>query len=185
MKLPGAIPLAFVCASTFAVSQQPVQRAEPAQFSIDRSIALDHCPAGLEVEQGSRMQRELVGAPATDEPFGRDKAVTGVGQTVQISLRNLRSKRIVGAQLTAHGLSRHDRFVPLTSATDADLTKSIALMLAVRGNERVSRELAFERFAVVTAIDLDALKYADGSTWYASAHGACSAKPNFLVLVGR
>ena len=118
-----------------------------------------------------------------DEPSVRDKALTGVGQTIQISLRNLRSKKIVGAQLTAHGLSRHDRVVPLTSATDADLTKSIALILAVRGNERVSRELGLERFAVVTAVDLDALKYADGSTWHASARGACSAKPNFLVLI--
>ncbi len=184
MKLPGAIPLAFVFASTFAVSQQPVQRAEPSRFSIDRSTTLDHCPVGLDVEQGSRMHRELVGAPARGKPPERDEAPTGFGQTIQISLKNLGSKKIVGAQFTAHGLSRHDRFVPLIPATNADLTKSIALILAVRGNERVSRELAFERFAVVTAIDLDALRYADGSSWRPSARGACSAKPNFLVRTG-
>jgi hypothetical protein len=53
----------------------------------------------------------------------------------------------------------------------------------VQGNGQASRNLSFSHFTAITAVDVNEITYADGSSWHTSSAGACSASPDLFMLV--
>jgi hypothetical protein len=47
----------------------------------------------------------------------------------------------------------------------------------VKGSGSATRELSFGHFPAIRTFDVNAVTYADGSTWHASSPGACSVAP--------
>jgi hypothetical protein len=104
------------------------------------------------------------------------------GQGIHLTLSNLSPRSIVSAQVIVHGFSNKWRYVPLSGA-DPDLARTVDVALDVKGNGEASRNLSLSHFTAITAVDVNAITYADGSTWRTSSPGACSAAPDLLMLV--
>jgi hypothetical protein len=150
----------------------------PAQSSLTwlHSSNPSNCPVALQADHAGLFLKRNV----KDE----DSAPTVLNQRIHLTISNLSSQSIVSADVTAHGLSEKWRFVPsMARQPEPDLTKQIKVALQVKGNDRTTHEFSFEHFATVTSLDVDAVSYADGSSWHATAPGACSVTPSALMLV--
>jgi hypothetical protein len=131
------------------------------------------CPVGLQVDhQWSLQEREVIVGPPE----------AGLRQRFHLTMTNPQPRKIVGAQLTVHGFSRKAREMDLSTPAP-DMVKTIHLALNVDGNGQRSSDLSLSLFAVVTAVDVDAVTYADGSRWSAASAGVCSVTPNALMRV--
>jgi hypothetical protein len=161
MKSCRILPLAILFATTTAFGQ-----------SLFAGNATD-CPIGLQVDHHwSLQEREVLdGIPEA-----------GLRQRIHLTMTNPQPRKIVGAQFTVHGFSRKAREMDLATPAP-DMVKTIHLALNVDGNGQGASDLSLSLFAVVTAIDVDAVTYADGSRWSEASAGACSVTPNALMRV--
>jgi hypothetical protein len=182
MKFIPILPLAIVLATANAIGQDTVlhRSANPAALNLTspHTFRAD-CPVALQVQHGPSFQKRNTnyGPFASPTPTVQE-------QRIQLTMTNPTPKEIVSAQLTVHGFSDKWRAVPLASAkSDPDLTKTVKIVLDVKGNGHASSDLSLRRFASVAYVDLDSLTYADGATWKASSSGACSVSPDPLMLV--
>ncbi len=182
MKLTTILPLAIVLATTSAIGQDTVLRhnpqTTPSVLMQPHTFRAD-CPVGLQVQHGPSFQKRN----ADYGPFAPPTPAVQE-QRIQLTMTNPTPKEIVSAQLTVHGYSDKWRAMPLASATsNPDLTKTVKIVLDVKGNSHASSDLSLRRFTSVAYVDLDSLTYADGATWKASSSAACSVSPDPLMLV--
>jgi hypothetical protein len=177
MKPTAILPLAIVLIAAGAAAQTLSPRTlwqEP--LSQDATA----CPVGLEANHGSSYL-----ARKTINGRDSDPGMTGQepGQRIRLKMTNQRLQDIASLEITVHGLSNRWRTIPLSTAPyKADLFKKLHLVLAVKPNANASSDLALNRFTTVTAIDLDAVTYADGSVWRASSPHSCTVVPSALML---
>jgi hypothetical protein len=183
MKCVNMLPLAILFAATCAIGQKTVVdgASNSASLTLPRAYPAS-CPVGLQAEHGTfSVERKASNGRGVGPGSGADRA-PALHQRIHLTMKNLLSREIVSAELTVHGLSYQSRLVTLSDASPApDLAKTVSLVLALKADSDASRDLWLSRFAAVTAIDLKALTYADGSTWHASSSGACSVSPNLLM----
>ncbi len=114
-------------------------------------------------------------------PYGQVR-LPDQNQGIHLTLINLAPRSIVSAQLVVHGFSNKSRYIPL-SAAEPDLATTVEVALDVKGNGQASRDLSLSHFTAITAVDVNAITYADGSAWSSSSPGACSASPDLFMLV--
>jgi hypothetical protein len=62
-----------------------------------------------------------------------------------------------------------------------DLAKTVDVAMDVKGNSQASRDLSLSRFTAVTSVDVNSIKYTDGSEWHAPSAGACSVTPDLII----
>jgi hypothetical protein len=137
------------------------------------------CPVGLQVHHGP----SPLAKSANYGPFVPPSPAVQE-QRIQLTMTNPSRKEIVSAQITVHGFSDKWRAIPLAGATNTpDLTKTVNIVLNVKGNDHASSDLSLPRFTSVAYVDLDSLTYADGFTWKASSPAACSVSPDPFMLV--
>jgi hypothetical protein len=150
-----------------------------------------NCPVGLQVQHGPGLATSRsAGGPAINGTPLRDGQVQvpeqnqapDQNQALRLTLTNLSPHSIVSAQVVVHGFSNKWRYVPVLGA-DPDLARTVDVALDVKGNGEASRNLSLSRFTAITAVDVNAITYADGSTWRTSSPGACSASPDLFMLV--
>jgi hypothetical protein len=182
MKPIYILPLAIVLATSSAIGQDIVLHRSanptPLSFSSPRNPGAD-CPVGLKVNHG----RSFLKRNTNYGPFAPPNPAVQE-QRIQLIVTNPSPKEIASAQITVHGFSDKWRSIPLASAASTpDLTKSVNIVLNVKGNDHASSDLSLLRFTSVAYVDLDSLTYADGATWKASSPGACSVSPDLFMLV--
>jgi hypothetical protein len=186
MKSIAILPLTIVFATTCAIGQDALTHAGGSQAALTwsySSVDLSRCPVGLEADHGSFFMERNVKEDRGPWAYG-DAPPAALNQRIHLTMTNLLPQEIVNAQITVHGLSDKWRAVPLANASDApDLRKTIDVALVVKGNGRAYRDLALSRFTAVTAIDVNSVSYADGSSWNAPSPGACSIAPDPFMLV--
>jgi hypothetical protein len=176
MKYASLLPLATLT-TTFAVGQAVYQK--PLQ------IDPRNCPVGLQVRHGGG----LPVAVGTADPVISGKLKNGEVPSVQnqgihLTLANLGSRDIVGLEITVHGLSEKWRNVPLSDVSpEADIAKTVYLSFDVKRSGHASRDLSLSRFTAVTSVDVNSIKYTDGSEWHAPSADACSVTPDLIMLV--
>ncbi len=151
------------------------------------------CPLVLDARHISSTSMLQAGATASSPPGPAINGAvlsqhaarpTGLYQQVELTLNNPSLREIVSVQVTVHGMSSRWRAIPTAnSPATPDLAKTIDIVIDLKGNGHVAKDLTLSRFTAVTSIDLDSIAYADGSRWQASASGACSVTPNALMLV--
>jgi hypothetical protein len=186
MKCASILSLTILLTTTCAFSQQTVIRSDPKLAVAKPPLHMDsiNCPVGLEVKHATG----LPSAVSAEDPAINGKALPGqVRLSVQnlgihLILTNLSPLSIVNAQVVVHGFSNKWRYVPLSGA-DPDLATTVDVALDVKGNGQASRNLSLSQFTAITAVDVNAITYADGSTWRTSSPGACSASPDLFMLV--
>ncbi len=170
MNRVSSLPLAFLLVSTFAVAQQAA--------TLHLSENTSGCPIDI---QARHAMQTPVSVNADDKTALGSKVVPQL-QRLQLTLTNPSSRDIVSAQFTAHGFSKKPRAMEAES-NEPDLTKTIDLVLGVKGKGHASRDLSLNHFTAVTSIDLNSITYADGATWKAPSPAACSITPSLVMLV--
>ncbi len=187
MKCASILSLAVLLSSTCAFSQGPVTGSTPNLVLATPPLHMDrtNCPVGLQVKHGPGLSvaRNADGPSINGKPLrdGQDR-VADPNQGIHLTLTNLSPQSIVSAQVIVHGFSNKWRYIPLSGATP-DLATTVDVALDVKGNGHASRNLSLSRFTAITAVDVDAITYADGSSWRTSLPGTCSASPDLLMLV--
>jgi hypothetical protein len=187
MKCASILSLAILLTTAPAFSQEIVMRSDAKLASAPPPLHMDrtNCPVGLEVKHATGLPTAVsVEGPAINGkaiPYGQVQlAVQNLG--IHLILTNLSPQSIVSAQLVVHGFSSKWRYVPLSGA-DPDLATTVDVALDVKGNGQASRNLSLSHFTAITAVDVNAITYADGSNWRTSSPGACSASPDLLMPV--
>ncbi|MDT7817275.1 MAG: hypothetical protein QOH35_3638 [Acidobacteriaceae bacterium] len=177
MKRVSILPLTIVLTTTFAVGQATYQRP----LRIDPA----NCPVGLQVRHGAGLPVGMKAGPAIDGRALSSKVEPSVqNQGINLTMSNLSLQDIVSVEITAHGFSNKGRYVPLSDTPQTpDLAKTVDVAVDVKGNSQASRDLSLSRFTAVTSVDVNSIKYANGSEWHAPSAGACSVTPDLIMLV--
>jgi hypothetical protein len=187
MKCASILSLAILLTGTCAFSQDLVMRSDAKLALATPPLHMDstNCPVGLQVKHATGLPT-AIGAegPSINGkalPNGEARlSVQNLG--VRLILTNLSPHSIVSAQVVVHGFSNKWRYVPLSGA-DPDLARTVDVALDVKGNGEASHNLSLSHFTAITAVDVNEITYADGSTWRTSSPGACSASPDLFMLV--
>lgn len=180
MKLSSILPLAVALAATAAIAQDSANPspAKNASLTISPNL-LDRCPIGLQVDHGGLfVQKRTDYGPGLNDRM----PLAGAVQRIHLTMTNPSAREIVEVQLTVHGYSDKGRTIMLASA-GPDLAKKVTLTRDIQGNGHASSDLSLSNFTAVSSVDVDSLTYADGSSWKATAGGACSVAPNLWMLV--
>lgn len=178
MKPTAILPLILLIASGAAA--QTLSASPRILWQGSPSPDATNCPVGLEANHGSSyLARKTINGHEPNPGMPGNEP----GQRIRLKMTNKRLQDIASLEITVHGLSNKWRTIPLSSAPyKADLFKKLHLVLAVQPNGNASSDLALNRFTTVTAIDLDAVTYADGSVWRAPSPHACTVAPSPLML---
>ena len=176
MKHTGILSLAILFATTAAGGQS--------SLTWSHSLSTSNCPVGLRADhEGLFVKRDVNDHEFGPGASGKAQPAT-LDQRIRLTITNLSAHDIVSADVTAHGFSGKWRAVPLSDAEPVpDLAKQLKVTLAVKGNGSASHDLALPHFTTVTAIDLNAVTYADGSSWHAATPSLCSVAPSMIMLV--
>jgi hypothetical protein len=166
MHRAAAISLAILLASTALTAQTTprtgfgvasMEGIGPAQAQATVVQAPPpSCPVNLTARQSPGANRmEVNGVQAK-----------GIVQNLHLTVTGPNSKRVVAAKVTVYGFAGKVRAVETSSAPS-----EIATDLAVPG------------FSGVRVIDLNAVTYADGSTWKLAAGSTCSSRIDPIMQV--
>jgi hypothetical protein len=170
-----------------AAAQAPSQNAsQPHAPALDSSLVWapttmqPGCPVDLRAQRGTGSGLVIAHASEHHGP-------TGIAQQLHMTFTNRLPKNAIGVTLTVHGLTAAFRMTPATESTgstDGTITRTLHLDLTLDPNANVSADLTLQSFTSVTRIDLDAIDYADGSSWKSSAAQTCRIAPDGLMLIG-
>jgi hypothetical protein len=171
------------------------------KLTADLEHAVSRCPIAMEARQGGglHMLRAKDGKPSAP------------ALTPTLTLRD--KKRIVSANVTAHGYAAAHGAVPLeTSGPDESpdgrihlhsdattsrpddnfvqgpgnrprITSTLTVQLGHEDTGEDSAELRLPGFASLSTIQLNSVTYSDGTIWNIPALYGCSAAPSPLMLV--
>ena len=185
MKCASILSLAILLTTASAFSQETVMHSDAKLALATPPLHMDstNCPVGLEVKHATGLPTAITAeGPAIHGkplPYGQ---IADQNQGIHLTLINLSPQSIVSAQVLIHGFSNKRRYVPLPGA-DPDLVTTVDVALDVKGNGQASRNLSLSHFTAITAVDVNAITYADGSTWRTSSPGTCSAPPDLFMSV--
>ncbi|HWZ52734.1 MAG TPA: hypothetical protein VNW54_14850 [Granulicella sp.] len=146
------------------------------------------CPIGLRAQRESSFGSVIVKDGQHHED-GQDnkggEAKSGIAQRLHMTVTNSNPRQIVGIQITVHGFAAKARITPTVSAQldTSELKRSIDLKLSVGANQRASTDLRLSQFTSVSLLDIDAVDYADGSSWHPSSQQTCHIAPDGIMLV--
>jgi hypothetical protein len=173
MNYNSILPLVLLFATTSAFAQQPLRHLRTTGPACPLDMQATHGPAvpvGMNAIKGPAIEKQ---AP-----------VPALYQRIHLTMTNLQSHEIVSAQITAHGYSNKLKFMGLGYSSQVpDLSKTLNVVLNVKGKDHASSDLSLSRFTAVSSIDLNSITYADGVTWHASSPAACSVIPDLAMLV--
>ena len=179
MNRAGILPLAFLIATTSSIAQNVVR---------PRAIGAD-CPVDMRATHSTPMPVRMNAnvAPQNGSPLNGQKTVLerpapAINQQIHLGMTSLVPRDIVSVAFTARGFSNKPRAIN-TAGQGPDLKRSIKVVVDLKGNGHASSDLSLRDFTTVADIDLDAITYADGSTWRNSSPAACRVIPEGMMLV--
>jgi hypothetical protein len=187
MKCASILSLTILLTTTCALTQETGLRSDAKLAVATPPLQMDrtNCPIGLQVKHGPGLPLAMnAQGPTINGKALSDGQVRAQDQNqgLHLTLINLSPQSIVSAQLIVHGFSNKSRYISLSKATP-DLATTVDVALDVKGNGQATRNLSLSHFTAITAVEVNAITYADGATWRTSSPGACSASPDLLMLV--
>jgi hypothetical protein len=186
MKCTSILSLAILLAATCAWTQETGLRSDAKLAVATPPLQMDrtNCPIGLQVKHGPGLPLAMNAGPSISKKPPSDGQVRAQDQNqgLHLTLINLSPQSIMSAQLIVHGFSNKSRYISLSKATP-DLATTVDVALDVKGNGQATRNLSLSHFTAITAVEVNAITYADGATWRTSSPGACSVSPDLLMLV--
>jgi hypothetical protein len=107
------------------------------------------------------------------------------GQRIHLILANPKSMKVAGAKVTIHGLSPKSRVARALSNSEgpSDLTKSVEVTFTSEDETSVFADLVLPGFSSITSIELQSIRYQDGTIWSVAGLQACQVVPDPLMLI--
>jgi hypothetical protein len=177
MRHPFLLPSVILSVAAFGA---PACLAAPATVANPSA-----CPVELSAEQRGLGALVAAGpnAPAVPAPDASHPQ-----QSIDLSMKNTRLQRIVGAELEVHGTSNKSRVVPasgavLTNEPRADVVRNVHLTSSVPADQTRTRMVTAKDLTSVAWISVIELRYADGSTWHERAGVQCRVVPDGMMLI--
>jgi hypothetical protein len=179
MNRASILPLVFLVATATGIAQNVVR---------PRAIAAD-CPVDMQATHSTPtpVRMNAYGAPENGSPLNGQKNLQEppapvINQQIHLGMISLVPQNIVSAVFTVRGFSNKTRAIN-TASQGPDLKRSIKVVVDLKGKGHASSDLSLRDFTTVATIDLDAITYADGSTWRNSSPAACRVIPQNMMLV--
>jgi hypothetical protein len=171
MRFPHFLPLAALFAVTLASAQNTNHpSAVPTKEALDLALP-ESCPVGVEMRHGESFLAQRV-AKDPERPF----------QRVHLTFRNPSIWKIVEVRFTVYGYTNRLRTFTLVSA-EPDASRKITLPIEIEAKGEGTHELTLPGFSALSSLELDSLRYADGSTWKGAKGHACVVYPGAMMLV--
>ena len=184
---------ALLCLAVFAAAataQQPAQHQKEqleaqAQKALDLERTVSRCPIAMDARQegGLHMVRTQDGSKAPQQP----------AITPSLILTAPQGRQILSATITAHGYAAPNGAIPLNVAGQAvlhsgpvsrpELASTVTVKFESNGNGSFSGKFRLPGFTVLESVDLNAVTFADGSTWSFTSASGCHVQPDPFVLV--
>jgi hypothetical protein len=179
MNRASILPLAFLFVTASGIAQNVLR---------PRAIGAD-CPVDMQATHSTPtpVRMNANGAPQNGSSLNGQKTLPerpapSVNQQIHLGMTSLVPRDIVSAVFTARGFSNNPRAIN-TAGQGPDLKRSIKVVVDLKGKGHASSELSLRDFTAVASIDLDAITYADGSTWSNSAPRTCRVIPQGMMLI--
>jgi hypothetical protein len=141
------------------------------------------CPVILQAKQGfgSGLVKVRHAPDGQPEPAGKP------GQHIHLIVTQFgdqtSASKLVGATVTARGLSARGRLDKASGSGSADLRRTLNVTFRADGDHSLTTELVLPGFTAVQSIKIESLEYADGSTRDLSGKKFCTVQPDPLMLV--
>jgi hypothetical protein len=183
----GFAQLALLCPDTKdgKLSKQ-AQGACKAQTPVSTVVIVPTpaCPVSMQAKQGSDGGLVAVRHRAPD---AQPAPAPGPSQHIRLVLARFpRENRVVSATVTVRGLSANSRITQTNlyaGEAPSDLRRTLDAVLTAEEDGTVSAELDLPGFTAVNSIRLQALTYADGSSWHVGYRQSCTVMPDLVMRV--
>jgi hypothetical protein len=161
------VSTAFLLGSAVMAAQTTTtpKKDSPVQATVIQvAPPVSSCPVSLQAQQTPGGDRVLVdGLPPT-----------GIAQKLHLIVNASDSKRIVAANVTVHGYTNKSRAMPAMANQDTgDGAKTLNVSFPTGPKREIAADLAVPGLTAVTAIDLNSVTFADGSTWKLATGRVC------------
>jgi len=151
--------------------------SQPAQALLHAPPANTACPVSIRAQQASDGDMLAVDHSRPSHP-------KGIAQRLHLTLTYPDSRRITRATVTIHGLTPRSRVTrTFTTHDDSDAARTVDVTFPGGPRNAVSAYLWVPGLSAVSTIDLNAVTFADGSTWKLSSGGMCHAQVDGLMLI--
>lgn len=182
MLRAAAASLAIALGSTaLAVQTDPAQTGPQSSFGVAGMEGVGPNHAQLTVIQVAPSPGCPVSLYARQAPGANRMEVNGVrikgpAQLLHLMVTGPNSGRVVAAQVTVHGFADKVRAVRTVSTPDPSAAAKTFEVRFPSGPKEIAADLTVPGFSAVRVIDLNAVTYADGSTWKIGAGSTCSSR---------
>jgi hypothetical protein len=141
------------------------------------NLAANSCPVALHARQSSEAFRR--------EVRSGDAYPKGFAQHLHLTVNNPQARQIVAANVTVRGFADKARALATGPAQDgSDSARTMDVKFASEPGREAAAELAVPGLSGVTAIELNSVTYADGSTWKLAAGSVCRSPIDGFMLIG-
>jgi hypothetical protein len=198
---PVILLAAFATFALTAAAQQPVGSQQPAGSQPSAvagtetpgSMAVDPmtlsilrsagCPVGLKASFNSSSQLIKVHKPGDPDPTPS----RGPSQHIRISLGRHAQNPVVSARVTVFGLNargRVDRTRDSSAYGASDIRRGMDVAQFFTAKDRtLYADLVLPGFTAVNSVNLESIRFADGSTRNFAGQGLCSIPVDGVMLV--
>jgi hypothetical protein len=178
MKPSALASLVFLLGSTIVVAQgandtAPGQ-ARPASQTFSVSAATSSCPVSLRALQGTGGGLVAV---------HNAKPMSGPSQHIHLVLSDTKSA-VLTAKVVVRGLSGKNQILQTSGNGRFDLTKTLDVRFVSEDDSQTAADLILPGFTSVQSVELESIRYQDGSTWTFAGREACRVAPDPFMLVG-
>jgi len=139
------------------------------------------CPVSMQVQHASRLTAQI--------RVGKNGSVIGpdpreTGQHLQLALSNPKEAEISAIRITVYGWDGKGTVTPtVTGAGYGTASQTLNLKVRVGPHQSAKTDVWVKGLTSVDSIDLDAVSYADGLNWRATAAGPCKVIPDPKMLI--
>jgi hypothetical protein len=164
-----SVSLLFILASAFTLAQ-----VSPTTFTL-RSSDTSGCPVGFYASRRATGQIMSAG----------DARQAGPGQGLHLTLSHLTNTPadIQSIEVTVYGTSPKARVLPLAQKASDTVSQTFAFHRTSGNPSLTDADVWMHQVGSLTAVDLNSVTYADGTTWHSTSDMQCRAIPSNFVLV--
>jgi hypothetical protein len=160
--------------------------AAPHTNSNASSVVLKSIPMGTECPIGFRANRQA--SPQILSAGDTQKNAPALG--LHLTLDHQTAPAIESVEITVYGVSPKVQALPTNQwAADTDtrdvISKSFQLQRSADSETLNNADIWMHQVGALRWVDLNEIRYADGTSWRPSGSAKCRAVPSNLILVGQ
>ena len=170
----------FLLAAAASLAQSPTGSKPDASAVVLRSI-----PAGTDCPIGFRANRQSTAQVLSANNADKHSPAQGL----HLTLDHPTTSAIESIEVTVYGVSPKGRIVPTDLPADANtrdtVSKSFLLQRSANDKTLSNADVWMHRVGALGWVDLNEVRYTNGTTWRPSGSEKCRAVPSDVVLVGQ